>query len=133
MSVVVCAVEMVLRLASVSMDVDALIDLLNCHAAHSQKSARSIFCKTSVALAERLQTFFPQKIAILFSSVDEAAIDVETLLQNDAAHCQSTARELLEPLVDHGSARSQDGPSGLQGGLSAPGCPSAQSDPPLGQ
>lgn len=63
------------RLANVSIDVNASINDLNFHAAHTQKAGEDIFRAKSVKLPERLQTFFQQEVSMLPKSVDEAACD----------------------------------------------------------
>lgn len=50
----VCSGQMVQRLANEPKGVDALIDGLNCDAAHVEKAAQDTFRNKSVALAERL-------------------------------------------------------------------------------
>lgn len=55
--------------------------------------------------------------------MDEAACDAVTSLQGDFVQCESTVRECLKRLIGEGGAGRQNSLSGLQGGLSAEGCP----------
>lgn len=110
---------MVQQLANASKDVDASINDLNRHAARAQKVVRNFFCNKTVAVAERLQTFFDWNAAILPSSVDEMAHNLVTFLQSDLVHFQATVQERLEQLVGQGGARGQNGPHCSQCGLSA--------------